>query len=91
MRFLYSVWFRNEQAPVDDEDREWVACFLIDAATDVDARSWGDHLAKAYSSRKVSEVFLSSEVETASTPDGDLSTLPIVPVGHEASDQEIGW
>lgn len=91
MRYLYSAWFRNELAPLDDEDREWVACFIVEADTEESARSWGDHLAAAYSKRKVSETHLSSHVESASTAQGDLSTLPVVSFGYESSDEEIGW
>ena len=90
-RYVYTAWFRDTRMPPDDQDYEWPACFLIEAATADEALSWGDRLARGFSERRVTEVYLSSHVEDESEADGDLSKLPVVRVGYEASDMEIGW
>lgn len=90
-RYVYTAWFRDTLMPPDDQDYEWPACFLIEASTSGEALAWGDHLARGYSARMVTEVYLSSHVEDADSAESDLSRLPVVPVGYEALDREIGW
>jgi hypothetical protein len=88
-RYLYTVWFRDELAADDDQDQEWPACFVVDASSAQDAHSWGDHLARSFSAKRESEIFLRSELEERIESKQD--TLPVIVVGHEASDVEIGW
>jgi hypothetical protein len=90
-RFLYTAWFRDLQAEPDEQDYEWPACFLVEAVTEAEALEWGDHLAKSFSDRKVTEKYLSSSVEPGDLTDAEVAALPLVPFGHEASDFEIGW
>jgi len=89
-RFLYTVWFRDELAAADDQDCEWPACFVVEAQNATDAHSWGDHLARSFGSRRRSETFLHSQVEAHETASAS-SELPVVAVGYEATDAEIGW
>jgi hypothetical protein len=77
--------------PPGDEDYERPACFIIEAPTAHDALRWGDHLSASFSLRNTYELFLRCQVEDASFAEGDLSSLPVVPVGYEATDAEIGW
>ena len=86
-RFLYTAWFRDDDALEDDQDREWPACFMIEAADEGRALAWGDHLAGGFAGRRPKH-FLQSHVET---PEADASSLPVVEDGEEAGDQTIGW
>ena len=88
-RYLYTACFRDELAADDDQDREWPACFVIGAPSAQEAHAWGDHLARSFSARRESEIFLSSEVEEHT--ESEHGKLPFIVVGHEASDAEIGW
>lgn len=90
-KFVYCAWFRNLALPTDEQDSEWPACFIIEASTAEEALGWGDHLSKVFSDRRGTEIYLRSEVEDMSAAKGDLSLLPVVSVGYEASDSEIGW
>lgn len=91
MRFICTVWFRDPGLPVDDHDYEWPACFAVEASTGPEAASWGDHIASAYSARR-GQPKLSSSVEPLESADlPGKKDLPVVPCGHEASDDEIGW
>ena len=85
-RYLYSAWFRDEALPSDDQDHEWVACFLIDASSPEEAQRAGDQLARDRAVR-AREPFLSSSV---ALPDGS-EALPTVRAGDLASDEYIGW
>lgn len=92
---MYSVWFRDELAEPEDEDREWVACFDIEADTPDLAKSWGDHLANAFCSRHLENVFLWSGVRSPDDPYWEgvdpRFVLPLVRYGEEVSDEYIGW
>src|SRR3546814_5745544 len=61
--FLYSAWFVDENALPNDQDREWVACILIDADCADAAKSWGDSLAQDRAAKSLSECFLWSSIE----------------------------
>ncbi len=87
-RYLYTVWFRDRCASLNDEDAEWPACFVVPAPTTADAKAWGDHLAQSFSKRSGVEEFLHSNVEPAGS---NADRLLAVSVGYEASDGEIGW
>lgn len=91
--FLYTAWFENLNAPIDDEDHEWCACFLIEAESEARAKTWGDHLATNFSSRWTEEKFLWSEIEGKSDNawSGEEAKLPRITDGYVASDKEIGW
>ena len=58
--YLYSAWFVDKAALPDDQDREWVACILIHAASAEAARSWGDSLAQDRATLSASDRFLRS-------------------------------
>lgn len=87
-RYLYTAWFRDRCASADDQDIEWPACFVVLAPTTAEAKAWGDHLAQSFSQRSGVEEFLHSNVEHAGS---NADHLPVVSVGYEASDGEIGW
>jgi hypothetical protein len=91
--FVYSVWFADDAAFPDDQDREWVACIGIEAASAKEAQAWGDRLAHDRAIRRNSERFLWSSVELKAEVVGvtDWSTMPCIRVGQCASDDEIGW
>jgi hypothetical protein len=89
-QFLYSVWFLDKNAEIDDQDREWIACLIIDADSLERAKQWGDHLATNFAHRHANNEFTSSGIETAS--EKVLSQgLPFIAFGEEASDSKIGW
>ncbi|HEV7919540.1 MAG TPA: hypothetical protein VGR02_01990 [Thermoanaerobaculia bacterium] len=87
-RFLYTAWFRDLTAEPDDEDREWPACFIVEASDGAQAQAWGDQLAQAFSARRRTEQYLESQIEPSADED---ASLPIVSVGCLADDSEIGW
>jgi hypothetical protein len=91
MRIVYTVWFRDGEALPDDPDGEWPACFVVDAPSLEDGRSWGDHLARQYATAS-GQQFLHSEaedVEDCKLP--GIDQLPTVEFGREASRSQIGW
>ena len=90
-RYVYTAWFRDTCISPDDQVHEWPACLIIQAEAAEEALSWGDRLARAFSERRIIEVCLNSYVVDESEASGDLATLAVVPVGYEASDEEIGW
>lgn len=91
MRYVYTVWFRDVSAAVDDQDREWPACFVVEADQGESARQWGDHLARNYALSRGCD-FISSEAELTDRSDlPGIEKLPLVQYGAEASDDEIGW
>lgn len=91
--YLYSAWFEDLNASADDQDREWIACIVIEADTSTAAKQWGDTLAIERSARAGYDTFLRSEVEVASTAKGvmDWSNLPRIAAGERVSDKVIGW
>lgn len=91
--FLYSAWFVDDAALPDDQDREWVACILIDADCADAAKSWGDSLAQDRANPNSSERFLWSSIEDkTSLPEAtDLLNLPRIEAGLPVSNEEIGW
>ena len=91
MKYVYTVWLVDESLPVDDPERDWPACFVIEGQTDRSALNWGDSLAKNYAARTRQRVNR-SHVESAATSDlPGIDGLPVIAEGHEATDAEIGW
>ena len=90
-KFLYTAWFRDLSMPQDEQDHEWPACFLVEAQVSLAARSRGDELVKRYVARQSNVAFLRATVEDARSAEGDLSTLPILRIGEELSDRDVGW
>lgn len=88
--FVYTGWFRNTHAAPQDEDHEWCACFVIEAADDAAARAWGERLSRDFSRRHEGEVFLNSEIE-GPVDGADHANLPQVVAGQSAPDDVIGW
>lgn len=88
MLYLYTAWFRDKLALPGDQDFEWPACFVVEAASTDAAQRWGDHLSSSSSARRGTEKFLWSNVEHT---EGDLENLTLVRDGEEATDAEIGW
>jgi hypothetical protein len=86
-RHLYAAWFVNPRLPVDDQDREWVACIVIEADTPARAQAWGDVLAADRATR-AGEPFLSSSVDIV---EESARELPVVRDGERADDDHIGW
>lgn len=90
--YIYSAWFLDKAAFKADQDREWVACFAIEAADAQEARKWGDVLASERGRRFTSEQFINSSVELeGDSSAADLSNLPRIRVGERASDILLGW
>ena len=88
VRYLYTAWFQDQLAQPADQDREWPACFVVEADTAEEARRCGNHLSLSFSRRRVTEKFLRSSVEVVSQ---NLGALPLVLDGQEVSDEEVGW
>src|SRR3546814_9816630 len=86
--FLYSAWFVDENALPNDQDREWVACILIDADCADAAKSWGDSLAQDRAAKSLSECFLWSSIEDkTSVPEPtDLLSLPRIKAGQRSEE-----
>lgn len=91
--FIYSVWFLNTDAHEGDEDREWIACVAIQAATAVDAQKWGDTLANERSRCLPKDAFVRSSVEPEAEMSGitDCSSLPRITAGQMPTEAAIGW
>ena len=91
--FLYSAWFVDEAALPDDQDREWVACILIDADCAETARSWGDSLAQDRATLSPSDCFVRSSIEDKAYLDeaADWSSVPRVEAGRPVSGEKMGW
>ncbi|WP_033927155.1 hypothetical protein [Sphingomonas sp. 35-24ZXX] len=91
--FIYNVWFFDTEAHEGDQDREWIACFAIQAITAQEAQSWGDRLAKDRSRRFPKDTFVrSSEVRQTEVNDvTDWSSIPRITAGQSATDTAIGW
>jgi hypothetical protein len=89
---MYTVWFRDSSVQPEDEDYEWLTCIAVQVTNSHDAKEWGDHLAKKFTSTRFNELFLRSEIEPIENYSGEnLETAPRIAYGHEASDEEIGW
>lgn len=89
--YLYTVWFLDEAADADDEDCEWPACFVVEAATQAEAQRWGDQLANGFADRNASERYVKSSVEIADLDDPGVAALPRVVAGVSVPDAHIGW
>lgn len=91
--FIYSVWFLDTEAVDGDQDREWIACFAIQALSAVDAQRWGDKLARDRSRRRPKDVFIRSSIERETEMSGvtDWSSTPRITVGKGATDIAIDW
>ena len=91
--FVYSAWFLDETARPGDQDREWLACILIDATNAEAAQEWGDTLARDRANRNLGDRFLWSSIEekTSIIKASNLSDLPRIGEGQHVSDEEIGW
>jgi hypothetical protein len=83
------VWLRDLSASQDDQDYEWPACILISAACQADALQWGNCLAESFCKRNSNNIFLNSSIEMNDSK--NLSNVPKINFGEEASDEEIGW
>jgi hypothetical protein len=88
LRFLYTAWFRNEQAISGDQDVEWPACFVVVSSDPNAAQEWGDHLALSFAARWQNERFLRSSIELANN---DSEASPVIHEGDELPDSVIGW
>ena len=88
--YFYLVWIFDPTATWDDEDREWSACFFVDAPSSELARQWGDHLATGYCQRN-GEQFIRSLIERDDVDPSDAHPPPVIRFGYEAPDDEIGW
>jgi hypothetical protein len=91
MKYVYTVWFRDPSLPEDDQDHEWPACFVIDGDTESSARLWGDRLSLRYAGETGNEMMHSNTESFDASELPGIDKLPIVPMGHDATDEEIGW
>lgn len=87
-RFLYTVWISDSEHESEDQDREWPACLLIRAASEVDALSWGDYLSRRHSEARPEHQLLRSNVDRV---ESDLAVVPIVEAGIEVPDEYLSW
>jgi hypothetical protein len=86
--YVYVCWLRDNTSQTDEQDHEWPAVILIEAASGTAALAWGDHLAKDYCLRHVGSEFLRSLLD----PDqSGVELLPRVTCGDEVPDEVIGW
>lgn len=77
--------------PAEDQDFEWCACILIDASTATEALNWGNGLARDFSKRNETELFLSSYVAEYHKGEFDDTSTPHIKFGERATDEKIGW
>ncbi len=101
--YEYAVLWETERFPVGDEDREWVAVFIVLAASGPRAQAWGDYLAARRARSQADPLTIkraSVEPHVCSTPFDDsrshacmtyVETQPVVVDGEEAADEHIGW
>ncbi len=91
MKFVIIVWLLDTTTSPDDPDREWVACYVVDGASESSALAWGTHVAASYASRNNLQL-LSTECQSVDTAVGlDLSSLPLISEGETPPDERIGW
>jgi hypothetical protein len=60
--FEFVAWLGNTELPVDDEDHEWCAVFVVLADSAELAARWGDTITRGFCSES-SDLFLRSSVE----------------------------
>lgn len=84
--YEYSVWFKDKNSLPDDQDYEWVACFIVKALSVEQAKLWGDELSKSYVVRNSNNMFINSSVKLSAN-----NNLPVIKFGNMASDEYIGW
>jgi len=91
MKYVYTVWLRDNSLPTDDPDYEWPACFIIDGTTESSTREWGDQLTRRHAAAHHHDVVRSSveSLEASSLP--GTNKLPIVVEGQDVTYDEIGW
>ena len=89
--FWYTAWFRDTTLQPEEQDYEWCACILIDAPSAILAQGWGDHLARCFSERRRTELFLRSQTEDYRAGLYDETNSPHIAHGYEATDEELGW
>lgn len=90
--YEYVAWIRDNSLAEGDPDREWPAVFIVTAGTAAEAQAWGDHLAQARFSPGESEELIRSVIgPVGESSSANLSDVPVVPHGYEATAAEIGW
>ena len=85
--YHYVAWFRDHTLQPDDQDYEWVVCFVVAAIDGHAALSWGDRLSASYSRRHEGCEFLRSYLDS----DRWEVSVPRVVAGKDATDEFIGW
>jgi hypothetical protein len=91
-KFQYVAWIIDHRLPARDKDAEWPVMFVVSAPTALIARAWGDRLARRrfpHLARLEFSWSLTVPVSESTTP--GLAQMPVVVVGEDASDAEIGW
>lgn len=86
--YQYVAWFRDHTLASDEQDYEWPACFVIEAADAAEARRWGDHLASDYSRSREGREFLRSDLDPDHWEDGQATRIK---TGEDPTDELIGW
>ena len=90
--YLYSVWFEDKKLDKDDQDKQWVACFLINSENSLSAKSWGDIISEKYLENNRDNNFLSSDIEELNSSNTEnVSMLPKIEYGFYPSQEYIGW
>jgi len=84
--YEYSVWFRDHDCIPSDQDYEWVVCFIVEARSLEEAKSWGDEISRSYVLRNAN-----NEIVSSATKLSDTEQLPVVKIGTTPSDEFIGW
>ena len=91
-KYPYTVWFDDPALPVDDQDKEWCACFFIEAGSAEEAKHWGDLIAAAYVSEFGRLRVIRSNVDNSAAWLGlNNDATPTIRIGHLPSRNEIGW
>ncbi len=66
--WVYVAWIRDHQLAKDDQDGEYPCVIIIEAATESDAKNWGDKLYYDALSNDKFHSFLCSEIHTQDDP-----------------------
>jgi hypothetical protein len=93
--WLYRASFKNLLHDANDPDDQYdgfTAWIAIEASSTEDAAEWGDFLSKRYAAQDPNELFIGSCTELfVKDPKLNISDLPFIKYGYDASDDEIGW
>ena len=89
---MYTVWIKDHSDKMDNGGYEYPACIIIEAKNSISAKNWGDKLSSKFSKENPKNEILNSKIENLEAYDkSDISSVPIINYGYEATAHEIGW